>query len=177
MQHSTQPRPAGTGLKASDPQPRLKYARARSVWEGSMRSRLEIRHFPPFRTGEPERMGGDDSAPTPMEVVIASFNGCLTIVIELIAGEFGLHLDSIEMETEATVDQRGIFGTAAVSPHFKRVVNHTRVGTTADQQSLEEVRRLAMLRCPAYNLIKDAGVPVELHWELVQSGAPGGEGS
>ncbi|GEL17934.1 hypothetical protein PA7_17710 [Pseudonocardia asaccharolytica DSM 44247 = NBRC 16224] len=145
-------------------EPQLKYARSRSVWEGKMKSRLQIRHFPNFYTGEPEHVGGDNSAPTPMEVVIASFNGCLTIVIELVAKELGVPLEAIEMETEGAIDQRGVFGTAPVSPHFSRVVNRTRVRTPAGQEDLDEIRRRVMRRCPAFNLIRDAGVPIELDW-------------
>ncbi|MFC5995198.1 OsmC family protein [Pseudonocardia hispaniensis] len=145
-------------------QPQLKYARSRSVWEGKMKSRLQIRHFSHFYTGEPEHVGGDNSAPTPMEYVVASFNGCLTIVIEMVAKELGVPLEAIEMETEGAIDQRGVFGTAPVSPHFNRVINRTRVRTSAGQEALDEVRRRVMRRCPAFNLIRDAGVPIELDW-------------
>ena len=45
--------------------PRLKHVRSQGRWEDQMKTLLTVRDFEPFYTGEPERAGGDNSAPTP----------------------------------------------------------------------------------------------------------------
>ncbi|MCS7310918.1 MAG: OsmC family peroxiredoxin, partial [Armatimonadetes bacterium] len=43
-------------------------------WEGGMRTRLQIRDFEPIYSDEPPSFGGQDSAPNPMELLLASLN-------------------------------------------------------------------------------------------------------
>lgn len=131
-----------------------------------MRTRHRVRSFE-FDTGEPDAVGGDNSAPTPMEYVVAALGGCLAVVVETVAAEQQLRLDSLEVETTATMDRRGFLGTADVSPHFQHVVLRARFG-------LEDIDTLPLLqaeverRCPAVNLVKDAGVPVVLDWSVTE---------
>lgn len=149
--------------------PRLKHVRSQGRWEGQMKTRLAVRDFEPFYTGEPERAGGDNSAPTPMEYVIAALNGCLAVVIETIAGELGLQIDGMDIESDATMDPRGFLGTADVSPHFTQVTNRIRFSASGNQEFLAALQEQVVRRCPAYNLIKDAGVPVVLQWSVQES--------
>jgi uncharacterized OsmC-like protein len=149
-----------------DSRPRLKALRAEGVWQGQMKTRLQVRDFAPFYTGEPERVGGDDSAPTPMEYVVAALNGCVAVVVETVAAELGLRIDGMRIESEATMDRRGFLGTADVTPHFTQLTNRIRFTTTEQPERLEELQRQVVRRCPALNLVQDAGVPVTLDWSV-----------
>lgn len=82
-----------------------------------MTTALQVRNFE-LRTDEPEAAGGTNSAPTPMELVAAALNGCITVVIETIATELGITLDAIKTSSLAHLDVRGFRGTADVTPHF-----------------------------------------------------------
>lgn len=144
--------------------PVLKRLRARGTWEGRQRTRLTVRDFPPFATGEPERVGGDNSAPTPMELVLAALDGCLAVVIETVAVELGIEVQAIELESEATIDVRGFRGVAGVSPHFDRVATRIELRSDADPTGLAALREATVARCPALNLVRDAGAEVELEW-------------
>jgi uncharacterized OsmC-like protein len=129
-----------------------------------MRARHEVRDFE-FHTGEPVAVGGDDSAPTPMEYVAAALAGCLAVVVETVAKEQQLALHSLAVDTTATMDRRGFTGTADVSPHFQEVVLRARFGLD-DVTALPLLQREVERRCPAFNLIKDAGVPVVVDWSV-----------
>lgn len=153
----------------ADTERHLKHVRATGTWEGSMRTRLGVRRFDPFRTDEPEKVGGTDSAPTPMEYVIAALNGCLTVVIETVAHEHGVTLTSLALESVATMDTRGFAGTADVSPHFQDVRVDAVFGLS-DPGAIDAIRTDVERRCPALNLIRDAGVPVELNWTVAGEG-------
>src|SRR5690606_20476489 len=85
----------------------LRTVKARAQWEGRYRNALYVRQFPAFYIAEPEKLGGDDSAPTPMETVLAAYNGCLAVVVELVAQEQGIPLDALEISSEGTIDRRG----------------------------------------------------------------------
>lgn len=153
------------GKKKSVRPPWLKSVRASGSWQKSMRSEIRIRDFG-FRIDEPVATGGTNSAPTPMEFVAGAVNGCITVTIEAVAAELGIRLDQIETETRAHIDVRGFNGTADVSPHFQDYGLLVRIATPNSENELVELRRQVEKRCPAVNLLRDAGIAVDLQWEF-----------
>lgn len=142
----------------------VKSVRAAGSWQGSMTTALRVRDFE-LATDEPEAIGGTNSAPTPMEVLAAAANGCITVTIETVAREFGFQLDAIETASHAHMDTRGFYGTAEVSPHFIDYALRVHVTTPETPERFEALRAAVERRCPALNLLRDAGVPVALEWE------------
>lgn len=71
--------------------------------------------FPPTRrfvvaVDDPDLLGGVDSAPTPVETVMAGLAGCVTSGIAANAAMFGVPLDRVDIEMEADIDFRGVLG-------------------------------------------------------------------
>lgn len=145
--------------------PQIKTVRAEGRWKGQYRNDLAVREFS-FTTAEPEKIGGRNEGPTPMEYVAGALNGCLGIVIELIAKERGIALDDLKIESAGLVDQRGLFGTADVSPHFQSVGITIELATSAGQQEIEGLKQQTLRRCPVYNLIRDSGAEVSVAWNI-----------
>jgi uncharacterized OsmC-like protein len=133
---------------------------------GKVANENRVRDFR-FTIDEPEKLGGTNQAPTPMEYILGSFNGCLFIVIETIAEEIGFSFDNLSAETEGIMDRRGMAGTADVSPHFHQVRNTIFFETKESPEALEHLKRLVQKRCPAYNLFRDTGMEIELDWRIV----------
>lgn len=150
----------------SDPSvPQISTIRATGTWAGKLRTDLRVGGFQ-FATGEPVALGGDNSAPSPMQLVVGAFNGCLVVVLEIVAREQGITLDSIHVETTATMDRRGFAGTAPVSPHFQTVDTTVDVSGPLTPDTLAELAQRVESRCPAYNLLNDAGARVSVTWNL-----------
>jgi len=106
--------------KIEEPVPQIKTVRAEGEWRGNYRTDLDVRDFR-FIVAEPEKIGGKNEGPTPMEYVLGALNGCLNVVIELVAKERGFELHDLRISSSGLVDQRGLFGTADVSPQFQSV--------------------------------------------------------
>jgi uncharacterized OsmC-like protein len=87
----------------------------------------------------PPAIGGVDSAPTPVETLMAALAGCVTSGIAANAAMFGVVLDGIDIEMDADLDVRGVFG------HDKAVrsgISDIRYTVTIHSRSPEEnVRR------------------------------------
>ncbi len=145
--------------------PQLKSIRATGVWEGSMTTRVESRGFT-FRIDEPEVVGGTDQSPTPMQYVVGAVNGCVTVVIETVAAERGIPIDAIDTFSHAHQDVRGFNGTADVSPHFTDFTLTIGLSTPVPEAELDGFKREVEKRCPAINLVRDAGVAFELIWQV-----------
>lgn len=131
---------------------------------GNFTNESKVRDFS-FTIDEPEKSGGTNKAPTPMEYILGSFNGCILIVIEMIAEEGHFSFDHLSAETKGTLDRRGLAGTAGVSPHFHYVKNTVRFETKESNEAIARLKELVKKRCPAYNLFRDAGMDIELDWK------------
>lgn len=154
-----------TSGNAAASTPQLARIRTRGTWTGKLGTDITVRDFT-FATAEPVPLGGDDSAPTPMEYVVGSFLGCIAVVLELVAKEWDVTIDSLELEAIGTLDRRGFAGTADVSPHFQSLTGTADVETDADEETFRAIIADVERRCPAFNLFRDAGVPPAITWIL-----------
>ena len=134
-----------------------------------MKTALQVRGFEPFYTAEPEQAGGDNSAPTPMEYVIAALNGCLAVVIQTVAEEQSFQLDGAAFDSKGLIDQRGVEGTAGVSPQFQEVTAEIRLQTPEPPNRLDALKDEVLRRCPAFNLLRDSGIDLQVRWSAVDS--------
>ncbi|QPZ38044.1 OsmC family protein [Paramicrobacterium chengjingii] len=159
--------PAATTTPNAD-EPQFKSVRARGTWQTRMTTDVSIRDFE-FRTDEPEPAGGTNSAPTPMEFIAGALNGCITVVIESVAAELNLSLRALDTASHAHMDVRGFHGTADVSPHFHDYALTIQIDVDADDSQRAELVRLSEKRCPAINLVRDAGVDFTIDWQFVQA--------
>ena len=154
-----------TNVEEAVPSPWLKSVRATGIWEGSMTTLVETRGFT-FRTDEPVAVGGNDESPTPMQYVVGAVNGCVTVVIEAVAAELGIAVDGIDTFSHAKQDVRGFRGTANVSPHFKDFTLTVDLQTPVPETELDVFKAQVEKRCPAINLVRDAGVDFDLVWRV-----------
>jgi uncharacterized OsmC-like protein len=123
-----------------------------------------------FVIAEPEKLGGNNEGPTPMEYVLGALNGCLNVVIELVAKERGIALRSLHVSSSGRVDQRGLFGTADVSPHFQSVDVAVTGTATASASQLADLQQTVLRRCPVYNLIRDSKTRIDITWNVKAEG-------
>ena len=155
--------------KIQEAAPQIKTVRAEGEWKGNYRTDLDVRDFR-FVIAEPEKIGGKNEGPTPMEYVLGALNGCLNVVIELVARERGIALHDLHISSSGLVDQRGLFGTADVSPQFQSVDVNI-IGTAAAPASeLADLQRTVLKRCPVYNLIRDSKARIDVNWDLKAEG-------
>lgn len=72
--------------------------------------------------------------------------------------------EKLDFEAEFTIDVRGRMGTRGVRQNFQTVRVQATVSTAASAEDLAEVIAETEARCPVYNLIKDAGIDLEVVW-------------
>jgi len=69
----------------------------------------------------------------------------------MIAKEIGFSFDDLKSESIGTVDRRGMFGIADVSPHFQTGHNTIVFDTEESKDRILELKKLVQKRCPVYN--------------------------
>ncbi|MEX2355738.1 MAG: OsmC family protein [Thermaerobacterales bacterium] len=155
-----------TTQKTPVAEPQIITLQAAGVWREGVRSEIKVRDFAALVSDEPEALGGQDQGPNPMEYVLGSFIGCLTVMLQLVGSEQAVELTDLKFDLEGDIDLRGLFDTADVSPHFQAVRGVVTLETTAADEQITELIAESTRRCPAYNLFKDAGITPQLDWQV-----------
>lgn len=60
---------------------------------------------------EPAPFGGEDSAPSPVDMLLGSLAGCISAIGHLIAKEMGFCLDSMEICIDGDINSQRFLGT------------------------------------------------------------------
>ncbi|MPV36041.1 OsmC family peroxiredoxin [Georgenia subflava] len=138
---------------------------AEGSWKGQLSTAVEARHFS-FVVAEPTSFGGTDESANPIEYLLGSLSGCVTVVVETVAKELGVTVEALDTHATGSIDLRGFLGTADVSPHFQELTLTLTLTTDVPEAELDELKALVLRRCPVFNLIKDAGVDIREVWQV-----------
>lgn len=135
-------------------------------WESGMRTRLQVRDFEPLYSDEPPTFGGQDSAPNPMEILLAALNGCLSVIVQVIAREKGIEVRGVRLHAEGDLDLRGAMGDPNVPAYFRNVRERVELVSSASPDEVRTLQEEVQRRCPVYTLLKSAGVDVQSEWTV-----------
>lgn len=141
----------------------LKRIRSRGERTGVERTDVTVRHHT-FALDEPVVAGGSDTAPTPLEYVVGALNGCVTVLVDIVAPELGVTVEHVTTQAVAEQDRDGIAGVPGVRTHFTRVRMDVQVTSSADEETLARLAAEVERRCPMVNLLRDAQVDVDVVW-------------
>lgn len=117
---------------------------------------------------EPAQLGGSDTGPNMVEVVLGAYGCCLTTGFVANAAMRGIELEGVEIEVEGDLDLQAFFGLRSpeeVWPGYTDVrakVRLTAPGATREQ--LEELHAAVVPTSPVGSIIAR---PVQVHAELV----------
>ena len=120
-------------------------------------------HPQAFRLGadEPPSLGGDETAPNPVEHLLNALAGCVTTAMVAHAAVRGIKIRQLESEIEGDIDLRGFLGLAPDVPKgFSAIRVRFKVDT--DEKDTEKLKQLAQFS-PVYNtLINGTSVDIQV---------------
>lgn len=139
--------------------------RARTYWKGGTKSESEIRGFR-VNIDEPRDLGGTDTAPNPVEMVLAALGSCLVVGYSLNAAMLGIELQKIEIELEGDIDLPGFFGLPSDKlPGYTNIRAKVFLKSTASLEQLEKIHNRVISTSPVGLTLSK---PVNLDIELVK---------
>jgi len=116
--------------------------RATAHQVGSFRHSIRVRDHE-LSADEPRDAGGEDSAPSPQELLAASLASCTAITVEMYASRKGWDLTGVEVDVEYTPAERGC-------PTKFEVVLRLPEGTDAEHA---ERLRIVAAKCPVHRTL------------------------
>jgi uncharacterized OsmC-like protein len=114
-----------------------------------------------FRTDWPVEVGGQDSGPSPGEVLLAALGGCVGMTYILNATAQGVDIGELEIAIEAGWDVRGAFALDGVHPGLAAVSVSVSVRSDADPDVLDRIGELTTRTSAVFNSLAHP-VPMEL---------------
>jgi uncharacterized OsmC-like protein len=139
---------------------------ARTQWTGSFSSSSYARDHGPILSDEPALLAGGDSAPNPVEYVLAALGSCLAVGYAASAAARGIELRSLDIELAGTLDLRVFLGVAEGNAGYDRIELTTHVDSDADDAELQQLHEHVVRTSPVGNTIER---PVELSTRLVKA--------
>jgi uncharacterized OsmC-like protein len=108
-----------------------------------------IREFPPLTVDEPPLMGGNDSGPNPVELVLAALGTCQEIMYGAFAALLGIELSKVEVQAKGILDLKGLLALDGETPAgFSEIRFETRIESPAGEEQIKELAKMVEDHCP-----------------------------
>ena len=148
--------------------------RSESSLQEGLQSRVVMRDHT-ITVDEPEALGGADTGPNPVELILGALGSCQEITYRAYATALGIPLETVSVELDGDIDLRGFF---AVDPEvragYQRIKGKVTLVSSADEASLHKLRDAVNAHCPVLDILTNP-VPVELSVETERPAAAAAE--
>ena len=133
-------------------------------WKGGFRSEARSRDFEPIHSDEPVALGGEDTAPNPVEQVLGAFGNCLAVGYAANATASGIELKSLKVELEGDLDLHAFLGLRDAHAGFDSIKATVRIESDSPAEAIEELHRKVVATSPVGHTLQQA---IPLTVELV----------
>jgi uncharacterized OsmC-like protein len=125
------------------------------------RSEVSIRHHR-LAADEPPALGGADSGPNPVELILAALGSCQEITYRAYATAMGIPLDSVSVDLTGDIDLRGFFAVdESVRSGYQNIRGTVNIESSASEAELQKLRAMVDAHCPVLDILTNK-VPVSL---------------
>tara|TARA_R110002124_G_scaffold45693_1_gene137914 strand:- start:19304 stop:19852 length:549 start_codon:yes stop_codon:yes gene_type:complete len=129
--------------------------------------KIKSREFE-YHSDEPAILGGNNTAPTPVELLLGSLCACQEIVVKAYATTLGIKLHKVSVVAKGEIDLRGLLNiNKDIRPGFHTVHFNTEIDTTeTNTEKLDLLLKLAEEQCPVLDIIQN---PVKVNGSIAFS--------
>ena len=131
------------------------------TWSGGLRSRAQVRAFDPIGSDEPRSLGGHDTAPNPVELLLAALGNCLTVGYAAHATAEGIAIRSLRIDLEGQLDLAAFLGLRAGHAGLDSVAATVHLDADAAPEELQRLHD-AVLGTSRIGHTLQAAIPVAI---------------
>jgi putative redox protein len=136
-------------------------AQAKAIFQAQSRlgtglnSTIAIRQFH-VGVDEPPGLGGEDTAPNPVEYILAALGSCQEITYRLYADALGIPLTAVSVQLTGELDLRGFFNVDQnVRPGFERITANVTLESPAPEADLKRLKDIVDAHCPVLDILRN----------------------
>ena len=133
--------------------------RAHVTWEGGFRSTARIRGFAPLASDEPPALGGDDTAPNPVEQLLAALGNCLAVGYAANASAGDVAIRDLRVDLAGELDLRAFLGLRPGHAGFDTIRATDHLDADADREKEARLHEAVVGSYPVGHTLQ-AAIPV-----------------
>ncbi len=130
-------------------------------WKRGFQSEATIREFDPVLSDEPLSLGGEDSAPNPVEQILAALGNCLAVGYAANASVAGIELNGLQIDLEGDLDLHTFLGLANENAGFESIDVKVSIDSDAPNSELKELHRKVVSTSPVGHTLQRP-IPVNI---------------
>ncbi|MEV0544560.1 OsmC family protein [Nocardia salmonicida] len=134
---------------------------AHIAWDGGFSSEARIRKFAAIPSDEPAALGGGDTAPNPVEQLLAALGNCLAVGYAANATVAGIRIDNLRVDVKGDLDLHVFLGLAQGHAGFESITATVSIETDASREQLEELHAKVQSSSPVGHTLRNA-VPLDV---------------
>ena len=107
---------------------------------------------------EPAALGGGDTGPNPVELVLAALGTCQEITYKAYSNALGIPLRSAKATVTGDLDLRGFYGVSPYEearPGFKQITVNVELDTPASAEQIETLKGAVAAHCPVKDILEN----------------------
>ena len=135
--------------------------RAQVTWLGAFRSEAKVRSFAPIASDEPAALGGTDSAPNPVEQLLAALGNCLAVGYAANATARGIEISQLSIDISGNLDLHAFLGLRPGGhAGFDDISVDVTLESDATAEQIAELHQHVLSTSPVGHTLR-AAVPVD----------------
>ena len=121
--------------------------KAQTKWLEGFKTETEIRKFK-VDIDEPLELKGTNTAPNPVEMLLAVLGGCVAVTYRAYARKFGIEIEGLIINLEGdTVHGGWIDAEGKERSGFKQIRYEVQIKTKAPQEKVNQLHKLVEKKC------------------------------
>jgi len=131
-------------------------------WDQGFRSSASIREFDPIGSDEPTALGGTDTAPNPVEQVLAALGNCLAVGYAANATAAGITISDLHIDLSGNIDLHTFLGLAPDgNAGYESIKVDVHLESDASDEAVAELHKKVVGTSPVGHTLTRA-VPVDI---------------
>lgn len=129
------------------------------TWNGGFRSEAVIRDFAPLKSDEPAALGGTDTAPNPVEQLLAALGNCLAVGYAANATARGIEIENLEIRIDGDLNLESFLGLTPGHAGFNDIRARVKLDSPAPREELDDLHKTVLETSPVGHTL-GAAIPV-----------------
>jgi uncharacterized OsmC-like protein len=134
---------------------------AEVTWTGAFRSEARVRDFAPIPSDEPAGLGGSDTAPNPVEQLLAALGNCLAVGYAANASTDGITINDLRIKLAGDLDLRTFLGLAQSNAGYEAIQVSVELDSDATPEQLAALHERVVGTSPVGHTLSRA-VPLRI---------------
>ncbi|MCK5528764.1 MAG: OsmC family protein [Kiritimatiellae bacterium] len=110
------------------------------------------------RIDEPESLGGENTGPNPVELILSGLGGCLVVLVNAFAPAHNVEITDVQVEVNGDLDPDGFLGKSDVRPGFSEIRYELKIDSPSSPENIAALTEHVLKVCPVKDTL--TGVPI-----------------